>query len=263
MNKIPTLKKKILFAGCSFTANCGFTESNRLAYHWTNLLANHYDCQIKNIAKGGMSNEEIFLRTSEEILNHKYDLVVVMWSTLSRKWVYCSDRNIDDFTILNKGLVSGFNNDDQNIKLYAKIHYSLLNNTYVDLKNWLVYANVLERILTSNNQPFMFIKGSNNLLEDFKQINWNTETQVFDAVTPLLDTVLDLSNRPDDYILEKLKRIKNLIDLADNDYWLNFSTASFNESAIDVADDNSHPGIVSNKNLFEELVSYIDKRSLI
>lgn len=254
------MKKKILFVGCSFTANCGFTEVNRLKHHWPNLLANHYDCDFKNIAIGGMSNEEIFLRATEEVLHEKYDLVVVMWSSLSRRWVYTSDNNIDDFTIINKGEVLGLNNNISDVRQYAKLHYTLLDNLYMDLKKWLIFANTLAIVL--QDHPFIYIKGFNNLLSEFKQIQWS-ESSGFGSMSDSIRNILDFDNRPDDYILTKIKTIKQLIKLLDNDYWLNFNRLSFSESAVDTADDNEHPGIVTNLNLVNDLINYIDNRAIL
>jgi len=75
--------------------------------------------------------------------------------------------------------------------------------------------------------------------------------------------ILDFDNRPDDYILNKIKIIKQFIELLDNDYWLNFNSLAFSESAVDTADDNEHPGIVSNLNLVNDLINYIDDRTIL
>ena len=258
--KITNIKKKILFVGCSFTKDCGFTEINQLNHHWPNLLANHYNCELKNIAIGGMSNEEIFLRATEEILHQKYDLVIVMWSSLSRHWVYTSINNIDDFTIVNKGIVAGFNNNVSDIRQYAKIHYTLLDNLYMDLKKWLIFANTLAIVL--QDHPFIYIKGFDNLLSEFKQINWS-QSAGFESMSDTVRPILDVDNRPDDYILTKIKTIKQLIKLLDKDYWLNFNELSFADSAVDTADDNEHPGIITNLNLVNDLIDYINYRTIL
>lgn len=254
------IKKKILFVGCSFTEDCGFTEVNRSKHHWPNLLANHYNCEFKNIAIGGMSNEEIFLRTTEEVLHQKYDLVIIMWSGLSRRWVYTSDNNIDDFTIINKGEILGLGNNNPDIRQYAKIHYVLLDNLYMDLKKWLIFANTLAIVL--KDHPFIYIKGFDNLLSEFKQINWSGSSG-FNSMSDSIRTILDVDNRPDDYILTKIKTITQLITLLDNDYWLNFNGPSFLDSAIDTADDNEHPGIITNLNLVNDLIKYINYRAIL
>jgi hypothetical protein len=256
------IKKKILFSGCSFTAECGFVNENRLKYHWPQLIIKKYNSDIKNIAVGGMSNEEIFLRTSEELINQKYDLVIVMWSGIEREWEYFAEKNIDDFTIINRGEPDGFNSSDPNIKLYARLHYTYFNNLYVKLKKWLILTIALEKLLKASDQPFIFIKGFENLLEDFKSVSCK-ENLGFVKITQKLKEILDFDNRLDDYINQKISVIKKLILVTDKDFWLNFNTNSFRDSTVDISDDGSHPGIVTNQNLVDDLIKYIDKRMLI
>jgi hypothetical protein len=251
----------ILFAGCSNTATSGFTPENQPRYHWPHLLSQHYSCEHKNIAVGGMSNEEIFLRTVEEVTNNHYDLVIVQWTEIAREWVYFSDGNVDEWTNLSYAIPSGLNESDANIQLYAKLHYAYFNNMYMKIKKWVLLTLALENVLKSKGIPFIFFKGFGNYIEEFQQAEYK-DGQGFTNLSDELKSMLDFKNRPDFYINKKLYVIKKLIDSMDNDKWIGLNSFSYNGNAVDLADDGDHAGPVSNQNLFLKLVEHIDSKYL-
>jgi hypothetical protein len=247
--------KKVLFAGCSLTADSGFNKSNQLLYHWPNLFCQEFNYSMTNIAIGGMSNQEIFLRTTEELTNNTYDLVIVMWSEINRCWGYYSYDNIDDFTILNKGIPKGFNAADSQVQDYAKLHFTIFNNNYINIKNWLLYCFSLEQTLKNSNTPFIFIRGFDNHINDLSKAEYNNGFTNFDSIRYMFD----FDNRPDDYILYKLNTLKNLISNQDQRHWLNFDSVPFVNKLNDKSDDNAHPGKLSNKALADTLFDFYRK----
>jgi hypothetical protein len=243
--------KKALFVGCSFTANCGFNEQNQNKYHWPHIFCQQTGHLIVNRAIGGMSNHEIFSRTVEAISNYSYNLVVVMWSEVSRYWTYCSEHNVDDFTILlpsNKGLMS----DRDFVKSYAQMHRAYFNNEYVKTKHWLLYCIALENCLKNQNIDFVFIKGFSNYVNDFNNVTYDSGFTGVDKIKKLLN----FDQRPDDYILKKINEIKNLIQAQDDTRWLNLHGLSFKDMTVDLADDNMHPGPKSNLMLADTLINF-------
>jgi hypothetical protein len=244
--------KKSLFVGCSFTADSGFTVDNQSKYHWPQLVCQHTGHEIVNRAISGMSNHEIFLRTIEAITADNYDLVVIMWSEVSRLWAYNSDLNVDDFTILNSGIPKGFKCLDKSTKWYAQLHYAHFNNQYVNIKNWLLYCLALEKMLKIQNLPYVFIKGFDNYVNDFAKV---TYTNGFNNVENLKD-MLDFENRPDNYILKKIKVIQDLIQAQDQSRWLNLYGLSFSSMEIDLADDSAHPGPKTNLQLATDFIKF-------
>ena len=163
------IKKKILFVGCSFTANSGFTDDNLTKYHWPYLVSKHFDCYYHNAGIGGSSNEEIFYRTLELTANQSFDLVVVMWSALGRKWTYFSEPNIDDFTIINPG-PAGFKSNSTEVKDFHKLYLTYFNNQYVSLKQWLDQIICLQGYFKHKKQSYVFVKGFDNLIFDFNNL---------------------------------------------------------------------------------------------
>jgi hypothetical protein len=244
--------KKSLFIGCSFTADCGFNIDNQPKYHWPQLVCQHTGHQIVNLAIGGMSNNEIFLRTIEAITLNDFDLVVIMWSEASRFWAYRSDHNVDDFTILNSGIAKGFKCLEDSTKWYSQLHYTHFNNQYVNTKSWLMYCLALEKMLKIQTIPYVFIKGFDNYVDDFANA---TYTNRFNNVEQLQD-LLDFNNRPDDYILKKIKVIQSLIQAQDQSRWLNLYGPSFSSMKIDLADDLSHPGPETNLQLATDFIKF-------
>ena len=255
-------KLQILVVGCSFTANCGFNDQNRLKYHWPVLLSNHYSAEVVNVGIGGSSNDEIFQRTIQLITKNVFDIVVVMWSSLGRKWVYYSDQNIDDFTSINgPDNIVGLRPKSAEIQQYAKLHYAYFNNQYIDLKFWLGQIIALHGLLDFLNIKHVFIKGFDNWVDDFNKVKHNS--QGFVNISSKLKNILNFDNNPEDRINQKIQEIKNLFPDNNLINWVNFNGPSFNSLAIDAADDGSHPGPESNYKLFRLLVDHIDQQELI
>ena len=256
-------KKKILFSGCSFTADSGFLKENQSKSHWPHLLGQHYRVDFDNNAVGGSSNNEIFDRVVGTTSGNSYDLVLVQWSEISRQWIYHSNQNVDDHTILMAShSPKGWLCNSNEIQQYAKLHYTYFNNPYTNLRKWLCQVITLAGYLDSTNQPYVFVKGFENYVSAFKNIKYAPETGFINLENSIKE-FLDFDNRPDDYILHKIKEIQFLIDSAGKSNWLNFDSLSFNDAKTDLADDEMHPGIESNLELTKQLIAYCDSNDLL
>lgn len=256
------MPNRILFDGCSFTANSGFDESNRLQHHWPVIFSNHYKSYYQNSAIGGSSNEEILYRTIENCNRSTYDLVIIMWSAVGRKWVYFSENNVDDFTIITGAQITGFNHLDHNVLNYAKLHYAHFNNEYTLIKQWLLNIIVLEKFFRYKKQKYIFAKGFDNFLTEIEKSNFSTESGSIN-LSHRLKRMLDFDNRSDRYIKEKLDNLKFLLQEIKTYNWVNFDSLAFWESAIDRAEGNSHPGPLSNLNFATKLISYCECNKLL
>jgi hypothetical protein len=253
---------KILFVGCSLTAESGFTQENQSKYHWPWLLASHYNYSFQNAALNGMSNEEIFYRTTEILTNNQFDLVVVMWSEIGRKWVYFENNNVDDYTIMNKAPITGNFPHKNIVQDYAKLHYTYFDNQYINLKNWLLQIIALENFCKINNQPYVFAKGFENHINDFLKVDFKENG--FINIEPL-KYMLDFDNRSDSYVKEKIQIIKNLITKIDKTNWINFDSDAFlsDNYSIDLSDDHAHPGTDSNLKIALDFISHCKKKNII
>jgi len=254
--------RKILFDGCSFTANSGFLKENQSKSHWPHLLSQHYRADFDNNAVGGSSNNEIFDRVVGTTSSNSYDLVLVHWSEMSRRWIYHSNQNVDDFTIILTRYSVGHQCNTNEVQQYTRLYYTYFNNQYVNLKKWLCQVIALAGYLDSKNQPYVFIKGFENYISAFAHIEYVAGTG-FKNLENSTKKFLDFDNRPDDYILRKIKEIQLLLDSARQLNWLNFDSLSFLDSRTDLSDDKSHPGIKSNLVLANQLIAYCDDNNLL
>lgn len=242
----------VLFSGCSLTANSGFNEKN-LDKHWVNIVSRELGFNPINIAIGGMSNQEIFKRSTHKIIEIKPDLVVVMWSDLHRLWLYTNHLfgNIDNFTIIRPNL-TGWQSNLKDIKNFKNIYSKIFTNNYVALHDWLLYIYGLQTILKQHDIPFIFLRGFSNNLQDWVNIDKNNLSKSSDFVKE----TLDFENNPDDYMIEKIDSLKSIIDAIDKSNWVNFFTPGFSDKTIDRADDNEHPGELSNAIMANEFIEY-------
>jgi len=255
------IKNKVLFAGCSFTADSGFTSENQIKFHWPHLLGKHYDFDIDNIAIGGMSNEEICFRTIERVTqNPHYDLAIVMWSGLNRKWVYFSDNNVDDFTIINNGIIVGNMRYHKSVQDYAKLHYGYFNNRYINVKRFLLMIKTLSTMLDAVRIPYIFINGFEYQFDRLSRIY---ENDLHTALNDDEKKMIDFSNRPDEYIIAKLRDLRIIMDSIDRSKFLNHGNYSFYKATVDLADDGEHPGPKSNQDLTDELIKHIDDNIML
>ena len=175
-----------------------------------------------------------------------------MWSESQRMWGYCTDDNIDDFTILNQGTPKGFCSDKKFVSDYAKMHYAHFDNTYIGIKNWLLYSLALEKVLKHSNIQYIFVKGFDNYVRDFMNVKYNDGFSNIDS----LKVFLDFDQRPDDFILKKVSAIQNLIQIQDHSHWLNLTGPAFYDTAVDLADDQLHPGPITNSKLADNIINF-------
>jgi len=245
-------KLELLTVGCSFTADCGFTDENRKKYHWPELFAKNFNYNLNNHAIGGMSNEEIFYRTIHAITKNDYDLVIVMWSSLHRKWLYFNENNVDDFVSANFG-----SNNNFAVQEFAKVYYAYFSNHYIEIKKWLLSCIALQEILNSKKIKWRFARGFNNHIDEFSNINY--KNNAWSGNTTPIKRILDWENRPDEYLHEKILDIQYLIKRLQKDNWINLYTSPFNQLSTDVADDNQHPGPEANKIFLQDLIDSFEK----
>jgi len=242
----------VLFCGCSFTASSGFNDEN-LQDLWVNIVSKELNFNSTNIAFGGMSNHEIFKRTTNKIIETNPNLVVVMWSELHRLWCYTNHLfgNIDNFTMIRPS-ITGWQSDLKDLKKFRDIYSKIFTNNYVDFRDWLLYIYGLQNILKQHGIPFIFLRGFSNNLQDWLNIDKNNLIKSSDFVKE----TLDFENHQDDYMIEKIDSLHSIINVIDKSKWINFYSPSFKELQVDKADDNSHPGKVSNANMANKFTEY-------
>lgn len=253
--------RRILSVGCSLTADCGLTQSGLRYAIWPQLVAEHYQCALDNVAIGGCSNREIFSRSVDRLCTDHYDCVIICWTALSRYWIYFSQNNVDDFTgiLPNKNFGHRFN--DSSVGMMARLIYSDFNNLYVLFKHWLQDIICLQHMLDHRQQPYVFVKGFENLVCDIQQVKYDPNDG-FGSMNDSVRQILDFDNRPDDYILAKIQDLQRLLNCVKHENWLNIFNSSVHDVAVDRADDGQHPGERSNQLLAGRLISHCNYRKI-
>lgn len=255
-------KKNVLFAGCSHTAGSGFSKENEKLFNWPNLLSKHYGFNVENIAFGGMSNEEIYFRVLENIIHpNKFDLVIVMWSSLDRKWVYPSSNNIDNFTIINKPIPQGTQHTEWYAKKYAELYHKYFNNHYIHTKRFLLMMQSLGKVLDQMSVPYVFANAFDHQFKNLSEAKFNDG---WENLTSFHKDMLNFDNEPDHRIEQKLFELQNIVNCIDKKKFIEFETFSFMYScASDLADDGAHLGPKSNQLLANKIISHIDQWQLL
>jgi hypothetical protein len=75
------MKKQLLTVGDSFTYGDELTD---LYQAWPYKLADSIDYEVHNMGLSGSSNSSILRRTMEELLENRYDLLIVGWTSPGR-----------------------------------------------------------------------------------------------------------------------------------------------------------------------------------
>lgn len=250
--------KKILAVGGSENT---IDDENR-DYHYLTRLQKFGDYDINNISVGGISADEMFYRIIPEIEQNEYDFVLILCVPIGREWVYFSDNNVDDFTKITNGHVSGFNKDSSACRQYALLHYAYFNNTYVKTRRYLSQLLLLQNYFKVKNIPIVMYRDGGDFIDDLLKVEYSEEAG-FINMSSSLKEFLDFNNRPDDYILKKLNVLKLLVEKIDRSNWIDFENFKFATSKVDRQRDGVHAGPVTHDNFLKILLSELTKRKLI
>jgi hypothetical protein len=250
--------KKILVIGASENH---VNDVNR-NYHYITLLQEF--ANVTNISIGGMSNDEIFYRSTFELINSKYDGIIVLWSSIDRKWVYLANNNIDDFTSI-KGTSEpmGFNHKLSAVRQYQQLHYVYFNNQYVALKHWLSQIILLQTYLKEKNIPCIMIHDFENFISDITNFHYS-ESDGFNNISDDFKNILDFDNQPDSRILKKINELELLVNTINQHDWIDFKNYRFSTAKIDFySNTNKHAGPHSHLNFFNILMPELQKRNMV
>jgi hypothetical protein len=250
--------KKILVVGASEN---DVIDANR-TYHYITLLREFAD--ITNISIGGMSNDEIFYRTTFELVDSEYDGVIVLWSSIDRKWAYLANNNIDDFTRINgTAEPSGFNHKLSAVRQYQQLHYAYFNNQYVMLKHWLSQIILFQTYLKEKNMPTIMIHDFENFISDLINFQYS-DSEGFSNISDDFKAILDFDNRNNEHILKKINELTLLVNKINQQDWIDFKNYRFSTAKVDFcSNSNRHAGPQSHQKFFNILVPELQKRNMV
>jgi len=252
------MSKKVLIVGGSENLVDGENQN----YHYITLLQQLEKYEINNISIGGMSCTESFYRCVSEVEQTNYDLVIILWTPIWRKWVYFSGYNIDDFTSIAPGNITGFHKESSAVHQYSKLYHAYFNNQYINTHRFLSQVLLLQSYFKVKNIPLVMCRDGEDYITDIIAANY-TQDQKFTNMSDRLKQILDFDNRPDYYILQKLNVLKLLVEKINRTLWIDFENFTFQNQKVDLHSDNFHAGPVSHANFFKLLVFKLKEHELV
>jgi hypothetical protein len=229
---------RTLLSGCSFSDSSGWGDAGNHADPrcWYNILDKKYQLNIHNVAYGGHSNREIIHLAKQELLLDSYDLVIVQLTSTNRVW-YWRESNPLLAAKINGGKVWNAETEleKQSLLTMALEFSNCINEVERDLTDLILLQQYL------NKTPMILVN-----FENFGKL--------------VLDMIKNCPTNNDELLPTNIykNRLATLASKLDLTYATGFTT-SFCSIMSDVADDNSHPGINSNKQFAHLVGNVIDK----
>ena len=269
--------KKLVVAGCSFTAGQGWVDCNgdpeqsrRLEgkdspYLWVNLchtnIKQFQDLELINAGLGGASNTQIFENTIDTLVNHhtNIDTLMVQWTSMPRYawnvglelWDTTEtlagdnprkhDHRLSDGTVYSRKYLQDLR--DRLITTHH-LHWEILK--------LLKYATIINRYCDRFDIKCVFINGLCPWDQDyFVRLN-NAVPSDYTVFTQT--AILNVKDRSDDDVFKLYCKIHDDYNqhTLQTSQWINLYN-SFWKNRVDVNYDGTHPGVRSNQ-LFCQIV---------
>jgi hypothetical protein len=274
--------KKLVFAGCSFTAGAGWCESTSLEdkdklyknspHLWTNICHKNINrfknLEIINVSKSGASNNDIFKQTINAISKYhsEIDTIFCQWTSMPRYnfdvgfelWdtsesFFHKARNHD--IALNKrgSWDRKYVNDLLNrLKVMHHLHWEIL----IVIENLNIILDLVKKLKIKH---LFFING---LCPWDKNYFIKLENVLPEAYTEFTKkSIINIDDRDDEDIYKLYHRAHQHYQEKggiNESYWINLYDP-FDKKIIDVNFDQNHPGIQSNLIYYELIKEHLKK----
>ena len=259
------------FVGCSYTQGVGLAKESADPNLWVNIVHSALlpTTSLLNLGLGGSTNDEIFCKSVDTVLNHKCQYLFVQWSELNRIklnpgvetyptnmfWTSNNTQRID--ITVNPGIT------------YNKKYIDDIKHRFFDLQHEhyaivkiLEYSKLVKKLCDQFKITVFFVNGilpwDKNYFDHVYQTN-----RLPSDTTNYTQTQLNASTRNDDEYFVLYDKIHSAYkDLHFTlDHWLNLHSGFRECFYLDLALDNLHPGIVSNQKFADHLIENL--RTLI
>ena len=252
---------KVCFNGCSFTVGEGFPIESRDAYIYDRIVAKQFDFDATNIAKGGSSNYNIFMRSANAILSDQYSMVFTQWSALNRLWL---SPGPDAQYFINDRRYPDFKYRDIYISPKEKIKFNdtllMLNHDYQNIIELVDYCKILTNLAQSVKTKICFINGLVPWENDLNSpIDVNNLAGSLGAYTK---DILDFDRRDDAEIILFFSRLQEKFAELDPTKWVNLFN-SFDNNSVDVGPEGHHPGVKSHQWMADQVSTYLTENQLL
>ena len=248
----------MLTCGCSLTAGIGLEFQKNDPTLWINQLSNKLGYNLTNISEGGKNNDWIFVETMLDLAKHKYDAVVVAWSLLPRINI---DLGLELYVTGSR--LKGVHTIKTNEKTFSKKWQQDAGDKLLEAYSYhwdflklVKYVNILK----SQHKHIYFVNTFGPWSDNFFT---KIDARLPDDLDEFTQDLLNVKTRDDIEIFQLYDMIHKQYDNAggiSSDRWLNLYD-SFEKNELDKANDNSHPGYLSN-NRYTEMLYPILKEKL-
>lgn len=240
----------MLVSGCSFTAGYGFDQEKNNPRFWTNQLSKKLQVHdVCNTAITGVNNRVIFFNTMTELLNNRYDLVIVQWSAIPRFGFNVGLELYSTYTrLLKPHPMRLVNNQTIPESWFKKIGDDLLkiHHDHWDILELVTYVNTLREIQVVNRKSkLFFVNGLGPWSDNFFQKKTLNLPSDLDSYTAGL---LDIDLRDDEEIFLLYDKIHNDYESVGGirpELWLNLYQSMDRIKLDTVHPKDGHPGYLS------------------
>lgn len=250
---------KVAFNGCSFTVGEGFPANDRDHYIYDRLVSKRFQFDRTNIAQGGSSNYNIFMRTAAAVKSNHYDLIFVQWTALNRIWL---SPGPDTYVFTNADSSDGFR--------YRDLYFSsaeisnlknillLLNHDYQNILDLIDYCGILDTMSTQTKTNLIYLNG---LLPWKDDLTKPLGKDLSSYLSPYTKHMLDFDTRDDEEIVKYFTILKNKFLELDQDKWVNLFD-SFSSNVVDTGPEGHHPGIMSHRWMADKITNYLTEKNI-
>ena len=246
------------FIGCSFTVGEGLPQEKLDANNYTNIIGEKFNAQVKNLAKSGNSNYNIFMTGVNEILFNCPDVVFLQWSELQRHWVY---PDLDTALLITANAKVPVNYlDNQFSKTFLKNfvdQFLLLNHDYQNILMLINYCKILETLAKDKCRIVMI----NGLIPWTKEcIDPSAVTNPYENFSTYTKNLLSVDKLPDTDVTIFFNKICNGLMELDKNTWANMFSPMMKHK-IDLGTDNLHPGPNSHKQYADMIIKHLESNN--
>jgi len=274
------MAKKLLFAGCSYTAGNGWAdikadESTKIEvkdspHLWVNLCHNRIErfstLDLINVGRGGASNTDIFQNTVREMVTHgnKIDTVICQWTSMPRyNWnvgfeLWDTSENLGHNQIQLRKHDVNLNRGDTWPREYVvdlTNRLRVMHHLHWEILKVVDYSNIICRLAQQLGiDHVFFINGLCPWDQNYFVELDNVKPEAYTEFTKT--DILNIDTRDDADILKLYKLAHQHYQERggiDSSNWINLYD-SFHKKRIDTNFDKEHPGEKSNM-LYYEMIA--------
>ena len=258
---------EILFHGCSFLEGVGLPGLTQDSDNFTNIIGQQLGGNITNMAKGGNSNERIFLETVCEITKKRYDIVIIGWTSYPRHVFWPGLELFEcrrSMTPIKENIIEHNGNDIAfSSRQFEKIRqwFMTLTHDHYHILDICRYVTAIKSIVEEQGGKIFFVNAiaqwDTGYFEQFDRLSDIVVRP--DMLTNYTNQLLNSDNRDDeqiDALFHLMGRDYQQVGNIQHQNWLNLYQ-SLKSLMIDTGNDNFHPGPLSHKKYADLLLKNI------